>query len=217
MTFKFKRRRQGIPILLPTFPAVQKEVDNEQLTGVVNGMQASAGEERLANALSKANIPFLFRYAVGAPRNMPGWKELDFVVMSGGMIHPIEVDTAFTHREKHQTDILHDAIIENDSQLHYMGQVFPQVRHVDGDSDLANSKNATEFVKKTFGVGNGSESEQQIVGSAQQGTKQTSVVPKIQPTAYQKEDSKKKKPSRIPVTITKKPIFKKQIYRSKDE
>lgn len=150
-TFKFKKVGSPIKIALPPKPQFQPSVEQEQLIGEVRGMKASAPEERLAKALDKSGFQYLFRYSVGAPRNMPGWKELDFLVSAKGMLFPIEVDTAFTHREKANTDVLHDAIVLNDTELNTMGQLYPKVTHADGESDLVNQKAAEQFVKESFG------------------------------------------------------------------
>ena len=118
---------------------------------MVKDMDASAPEERLARALDKAGINYYFRWTVGAPRGLPGWKEVDFIISSGGLIYATEVDTAFTHRTKANADVLHDAIILNDRNLNEMGTLYPQVLHADGDSELANKTNAESYVKQRFG------------------------------------------------------------------
>lgn len=115
-------------------------------------MKASAPEERLARALDKAGISYQFRYTVGAPRGLPGWKEVDFIVPHKGLLYTVEVDTAFTHRDKKYSDRLHDEIILMDEELRTMGQLYPEVFHVDGDTDLANFANATAYVKRQFGA-----------------------------------------------------------------
>lgn len=148
--FRFKIVKRSIKVDLPSFPAQTSQDEPEQLTGMVQNKQASAPEERMAKALDEAKIQYIFRYTVGAPRGMPGWKELDFVVYSGGLIHAVEVDTAFTHRNKQQSDILHDAIVLGDQALKTMGEVYPTVMHVDGDADLADKDKANKFVQKNF-------------------------------------------------------------------
>lgn len=120
------------------------------LMGEVDGFQASAPEERLARALRKKNLQFQFRMTVGAPRGLPGWKELDFIVWSSGMLYAVEVDTAFTHRQKENADVLHDAIILNDPELQAMGTFYPKVFHADGDHDLADLFGANRWVTFTF-------------------------------------------------------------------
>lgn len=151
-TFKFKRTRKPVELGLPSYQPSAPSEDPEVLLGQVQGMQASAPEERLARALDKQKMSYQFRLTVGAPRGLPGWKELDFVVQAGGILYAIEVDTAFTHRQKENTDVLHDAIVLNDRELQSMGQFYPAVLHVDGDSDLASLENAVKFVKQRFGA-----------------------------------------------------------------
>lgn len=150
MAFKFKKTPKSV---VP--PSVQKPVfakdDPEQLSGSVQGMPASAGEERMAKALSKKGIQYRFRYSVGAPRGLPGWKELDFLIVKAGMVYACEVDTAFTHRSKANTDVLHDAIIQNDKYIQSLGTLWPTVLHADGESDLASDKNAEQYVTRTIG------------------------------------------------------------------
>lgn len=137
-------------IPLPTQPQVA-QADEQTLTGQVQGQPASAPEENLANALDDANYGYIFRYTIGAPKGLPGWKEVDFLVSSNGMIYCVEVDTAFTHRNKEHQDKLHDAIILQDERLKQMGQLFPEVIHGDGDTELATQKEAMTFVKTRIG------------------------------------------------------------------
>jgi len=83
--------------------------DAEQLTGMVQGMDASDLEERFARALDKKGLDYYFRVAMGG-RGDPGWKELDFLVISNGY-HPVEIeDITFIHRGKSSDDELKDAM-----------------------------------------------------------------------------------------------------------
>lgn len=123
----------------------------EFLVGEVNGMKASAPEERYVNALRQTkNVNgFEFRVALGAPRGMSGWKELDLLVDSLGVKHAIEIDTEFTHRDKGTSDVLHDAIVLNElRQLGYM--VYPEVLHINGDRDLVDMKTALQTTRSQF-------------------------------------------------------------------
>lgn len=149
-TFKFKKTSRRFEVPAPSQPQIASET-TEPLTGMVNGMQASANEEYMADALKKANVNFIFRYVIGAPRGLPGWKEVDFLVIQNGIVYAMEMDTAFTHRTKEQKDILHDALIVNDKNLKTMGTVWPSVIHVDGESDGSSRETARAFVKKRFG------------------------------------------------------------------
>ena len=147
--FRFRTQRPKASINLPSIPVISAESD-EELIGEVQGFPASAPEERLAKAFDKAEIQYIFRYTVGGPRGLPGWKEIDFLVLTKGVVYPIEVDTAFTHRGKQASDVLHDAIIQNDKDLQALGQIWPEVLHVDGDTTLANDENAKTYVKMAF-------------------------------------------------------------------
>ena len=150
MAFKFKIRRNPVIANLPSRPTL-RETEQESLTGSVGDKTASAPEERLARAFDRKGIQYEFRHVVGAPKGLPGWKEVDFVVLTKGMVYLVEVDTAFTHRDKGQSDILHDAILLNDPEMQAYGQLWPRVLHVDGDTDLADEKAGIRYVERTFG------------------------------------------------------------------
>ena len=150
MAYKLKVARKGSSIAPPGFPSISRD-EPEQLSGEVQGMEASAPEERMAKALTKANMNFKFRLVIGAPKGMPGWKELDFLVMESGLLYAMEMDTAFTHRSKEQKDKLHDALILNDKELQSYGQIWPEVFHVDGDSEAGSDDNARAYVRRRFG------------------------------------------------------------------
>jgi hypothetical protein len=133
----------------PFKPRADTGNEPEGLSGTVQNMKASAPEERLARALDKQQTEYKFRYTVGAPRGMPGFKEVDFIVPAFSQYYAVEVDTAFTHREKGRADVLHDAIVL--AALKKEGlQMFPTVIHVDGESDLLTSENALRWVKQRF-------------------------------------------------------------------
>lgn len=151
---KVYRRRKAKPKLpSPEKPRVGADDDTEALTGQVGGMKASAPEERLIRGLEKHPrvTAVSFRYAVGAPRGLPGWKEVDAVVSSFGQVYAIEVDTEFTHRDKKQeADRLHDVIVLNALRAEGLN-VYPQVIHLDGESELADRKNTDNTIKRIFG------------------------------------------------------------------
>lgn len=141
--------RQELPS--PQKPDITHQ-EAEVFAGQVMGMKASQPEERLYRALKKnAKVHGMeFRFTIGAPRGLPGWKELDFLVASFGLVYAIEVDTAFTHRDKGESDRLHDAIVLNDLQKQGYN-VYPRVIHLDGESDLVDQKNADTTAKRMFG------------------------------------------------------------------
>lgn len=151
MTFKFRTFRQPVHEGLPSLPRISGTDKPEQLLGVVQDMQASAPEERFARALEDLDLQYVFRYTSGAPKGLPGWKELDFIVVTNGLVYLVEVDTAFTHRGKEAKDVLHDAILMNDTEIQMMGEVWPTVIHADGDGELASQDTASAYVKRMFG------------------------------------------------------------------
>jgi len=136
----------------PIKPRADTGDEAEILGGMVQNKKASAPEERLAKALGKLPTVegFEFRYTVGAPRGMPGWKELDYLVSSRGQVYAIEVDTEFTHRNKGRADVLHDAIVLRDLEQQGM-QVYPTVIHLMGEDDLVDQKWADTTAKRIFG------------------------------------------------------------------
>jgi hypothetical protein len=150
MAFKFTRTRRRMVVPAPSQPQIAGEA-TEPLTGMVNGMTASANEEYMAMALKSAKMNFMFRYVVGAPKGLPGWKELDFLILDNGVVYLMEMDTAFTHRTKEQKDILHDALLVNDPNLKTLGTIWPTVTHVDGDTDSSSKESARAFIRKRFG------------------------------------------------------------------
>lgn len=152
MPFKFRIQRHRSDINLPGFPDISTP-EEDTLTGMVGDKQASAGEENLARALDKAGISYEFRYVVGAPKGLPGWKELDFLISHNGMLYALEVDTAFTHRNKEYKDVLHDSIILNDPEINSYGTLYPQVFHADGELDLTTKDTSRAYVRRTFGKG----------------------------------------------------------------
>lgn len=145
-----KPRHPDLPA--PARPATAPEGTQELLTGEVNGMKASAAEERFYNTLSKIKAvdSFEFRYTT-LPRNVQDFKEADYVVQSHGIIYAIEIDSPFTHQGKQKKDQLHDSIILN----HFRGKgymVYPNVPHIEGEVDLANQKTSDALGERMFGV-----------------------------------------------------------------
>jgi hypothetical protein len=149
MVRKIRKPPRGVPPsgLKPQFDAGNPE---EVLTGMIGDMKASAPEERLAKALNKSNKEYEFRYTMGAPRNKPGWFEVDFIVMNHGIAHAIEVDTEFTHRQKQRADVLHDARVLKALQGRGV-MAYPVVTHVMGETDLVDQKSADAYVKRVYG------------------------------------------------------------------
>jgi hypothetical protein len=148
---KFQRPRRPVPIL-PKGGLRRTGPDTEQetLTGEINGFKASAPEERAVRGAVKhpSVIDYTFRMTIGAERNMPGFKELDLLLETTNMFYAIEIDSAFTHRNKGTSDILHDALVLN--ALKNLN-VYPQVIHLDQDADLATQTMADRTFKKLLG------------------------------------------------------------------
>jgi len=91
----------------------------EQLTGFVDGQKASDLEERFAYSLRKNRRVegFDFQPSFIAGRNMPGEIRLDFMVYSGMVQYPIQIDGEFAHKtatqkelDKQKDAILNDAL-----------------------------------------------------------------------------------------------------------
>lgn len=148
---KISRKHRPRPTLpSPYKPRADMGEDPELLGGVVQDKKASAPEERLFRALDEVGVQGAeFRYTIGAPRGLPGWKEIDALIPSHGLIYAVEVDTAFTHRTKRRADVLHDAIVLKDLRKQGM-EVWPVVIHLDGESDLKDRKWALATVKRLF-------------------------------------------------------------------
>lgn len=151
---KIRLPRKPRPILpAPQRPRADTGNEPEMLAGTVQNKKASAPEERLAQALSKTrNVDgYYFRYTVGAPRGLPGWKEIDFVISSRGMTYAVEVDSAFTHRNKSgRSDVLHDAIVLRELEKQGM-QVYPSVIHLNMESELVDQTWADQTARRLFG------------------------------------------------------------------
>lgn len=86
--------------------------------GSIDGIRAAQGEENLLRAAMKYEMitGYKFRLAVGAPRNMPGYKELDFLLANkSGQFVAIQVrDTDFIHKglEMEAKDQISDVLIQ---------------------------------------------------------------------------------------------------------
>lgn len=144
------RRKPKVILPMPYKPRADTGEEAEVLAGEVQGKKASAPEERLFRALDEVGIQGAeFRYTIGAPRGMPGWKELDALIPAHSMVYAVEVDTAFTHRMKGRADVLHDAIVLKDLREEGM-QVWPTVIHLMGETDLVDMKWALATVKRLF-------------------------------------------------------------------
>jgi len=95
-----KRRAAFIKNRLST-PDVS--ADPVPLTGLLGGKPATDLEERFGRALQTFGLEFMFQMGVATPHSPPGVKKVvDFVVLSKGIFHPIEVDGQIGHRTSGQ-------------------------------------------------------------------------------------------------------------------
>lgn len=111
MPYQFPKRTKRRPYIKRMRPLYARTP--EELYGWVNGLSATQGEERFYRALVKQmdvrNIAF--RVPVGAPRGMPGWKELDFFVETYSGFRAIQIDGIdYVHRGTSEEDIIRDLI-----------------------------------------------------------------------------------------------------------
>jgi hypothetical protein len=151
MTLKpFRYSKFRMPKYSGKPPKVNPLRDTEVLTGVINGEACSDLEERFAVALNnnKRVDTFEFQPSFIALRNMPGEIRPDFIVYSGGMLHPIFVDGEFVHQsaEQQAQDRMNDAIL--DERLAGSGAV--PARHVSGKF-LQTPEDAEREVREIFG------------------------------------------------------------------
>lgn len=131
--FQYKVRKKfpvEPPLGKPEFAS-----EAEQLIGEWDGMPASDIEERWAKATA-GNPKVLqteFRVALGAPKGMPGWKELDFLHNTVHGWKAIEIDdTSFVHKgASGKAEIVNEDIVRL-MGLRQLGINVPEIIHVDG-------------------------------------------------------------------------------------
>ncbi len=149
---KLRKTRRAKPNLPePQKPKFSENGTGEILSGNVQGMKASAAEERAVRAISKNKKVdgYEFRRALLAPRNTPGFKELDLLVSSKGINYAFEIDSPFTHRNKERSDVLHDAqVLHSLEQQGFM--IWPQVFHIQGEVDLVDQQKADTYFNGFF-------------------------------------------------------------------
>jgi hypothetical protein len=126
------------------------KADGEVLTKQIDGAPASDLEERFHNALVRnPNVQgYEFQPSFISGRNMPGEIRLDFLVWTGGMLQPVQIDGEFVHKtaEAKQDDISKDGIL--DDFLNGQG-AFP-VKRISGEF-LQTQEEANAEVKDLFG------------------------------------------------------------------
>ncbi len=99
MAFKFKVSKKPQYEFPSNKPKIAKEGE-EVLSGFVDGIPAARGEEFFMQEVRKLpnHRGSQFRMALGAPRNMPGWLEMDALVETVGGYRAFEIDDmSFVH------------------------------------------------------------------------------------------------------------------------
>lgn len=98
MAFQFRtgRRRGPVRVVPDVAFSFQREVEQEQLSGQVQGKSASDIEERVARALYKLQLPFRFQVDYFGGRSLSGGLVLDFLVLTPLPI-PILVQGEYWH------------------------------------------------------------------------------------------------------------------------
>lgn len=136
------------PDLISRKPNLRGKVVPEVLTHQVQGQKASNLEEHLANALDAHNIEYEFQYIHGAPKGLPGYNALDFLIYHGGTYFPTQVDdTTFIHKGTEAHDKVVDIKTMNDLTKEGLNP-FP-IRHITQD-DLGTPEDAERYVRNTF-------------------------------------------------------------------
>lgn len=147
--YKYPTKKKWRPPIVHRRPTFAK--DAEQLAGSFRGMKASDIEERFGNALQKSgrvrNV--FFRVPVGAPRGMPGWKELDFLVETYYGYRAFQTDDVeFVHVGSRDKDRLTDMIILE--ELRKMGTKVNVIERIPS-TRLGNGIQAKNTVRELLG------------------------------------------------------------------
>ncbi len=96
--------------------AINKEQEMP-LTGMVQNLKAAKGEERLSRTVYKAMnkglvTDFKFRYSPGMKKGVPGWKELDLLVVTPSRPIAISVKGAsFVHLDTGAQDAWNELLL----------------------------------------------------------------------------------------------------------
>ena len=145
-TFKYRTRRNAKQKSPANAPALARDV--ELLTGIVQGQQAAADEERFANAVYSLGMELIFRLTLGPPKGYPGWLELDALVNTSFGYRAFEIDDmTFVHRGEQERSeaLLKD--LKRLEYLRYMGLQIPEIEHVDA-ARLQNAQDAYLTVRE---------------------------------------------------------------------
>lgn len=110
MAFKFKVSKNP-QIKFPSSKPKVAKVGEEILSGFVDGIPAARGEEFFMQEIRKLpnHRGSQFRMSLGAPRNMPGWLEMDALIETVMGFRAFEIDDmSFVHlgqRESAETKV----------------------------------------------------------------------------------------------------------------
>jgi len=117
--FRYTKAHKPKPVLDIRRP-LPRPADAENMTGFINGIPAdSQAEERFFNYASRARGVYGVMYKLEdlvAPRGMPGWKQLDFLVqMRSGEYRAFQLgDMSFIHEGQRagSIDFMNDILIQ---------------------------------------------------------------------------------------------------------
>lgn len=145
---RLKIKKPNPPDLISRKPNLRGKQVPEILTHQVQGQHASNLEEHLAKALEAHEIQYEFQYIHGAPKGLPGYNALDFLIYHGGVYYPTQVDdTTFIHKGTGAHDKVVD--IKTMDDLNHLGLNPYPIRHVTQD-DLSTYEDAERYVRNTF-------------------------------------------------------------------
>lgn len=99
--YKYRKPR---PMTLEPDTTPDAPVEDEGLTGLVQGKDASDLEERMARALDKYGISYRYEYLVETAFTLPNeLKQVDFMTYAGQPM-PVEVDGEWVHKSAEQRE-----------------------------------------------------------------------------------------------------------------
>ena len=127
---------------------IQGTSEDERLTGVVQGKDASDLEERWAGAKRRANRKFIFEFLMQTPFSLPGKdRQIDFIDTTE-VWQPEEIDGNFSHKTGAQKakDRARDAILN--LELRKQGAL-PIIR-IPGD-DIQTPEDADRVHREIYG------------------------------------------------------------------
>jgi len=98
-----------------SLPSRYEVIDEERAGSYeVQGQRATDLEWRVALALEKLKLPYMFQFSLGGGRTKRGGVILDFLVFTAPLATPLEVMGQYWHRGAYQSeDKLKEAILRN--------------------------------------------------------------------------------------------------------